>query len=587
MGIPHLFGFIKRKFPSSIKEFTIIHPYPCDYLYIDFNAIVHECVNVQSTTIIGSVSDYEDKLISTAVSNLISLIKDVTCPSKGVYVALDGRAPMAKMHQQRIRRYMSRAEPDVSETTANSVIFCNYNSTTSWDRNAISPGTPFMYKLSTALHAFATSFNLSLKHEYIIISCPYTQNGEGEGEQKIFKHIREMGNGGHKSYKIIVHGLDADLILMSLMSPMHMHIELLRASSSQTNNTSNINIIKIGILYTQIMHAIDINDFVLLCILMGNDFIPHAFGLQFHDGGFDTLISVYTKIMHGRQTCISRGGPEHMYGVRIDILKEIFLELSRDEANVMQNQLRIYIAKCGRASHNQTRRFGSSQTSSSQTNEIEWCPLLYPDMTTTRFLQTQSTSWRTRYYHSLFNGMHTSTQIQDICALYLAGIVWTYAYIGSQVEMHEGWYYHLPKAPTMLDMYHLLCEDTSVVIQKVDTIFDNLCIPFRSFGENITKIVEKRILHKEHSIRVILQCYMMLIMPPHSIKTFVQDDSIILSVIEGIHGEAQFMFPNKFVLQTLGHDKKWQCTPLLPYIDFGILTDALTKAWIENENIVS
>ena len=96
------------------------------------------------------------------------------------------------MEQQRKRRYKScqdRAlEPkkDKSEKSK-------------WDTNAITPGTKFMANMDRELYESKYLKELSNQISVIISNstCP------GEGEQKIYRHIRQTEDGVN-----VVHGLD-------------------------------------------------------------------------------------------------------------------------------------------------------------------------------------------------------------------------------------------------------------------------------------------------------------------------------------------------------------------------------------------
>ena len=122
-------------------------------------------------------------------------------PKELLFIAIDGVAPRAKMEQQRKRRYKScqdRAlEPkkDKSEKSK-------------WDTNAITPGTKFMANMDRELYESKYLKELSNQISVIISNstCP------GEGEQKIYRHIRQTEDGVN-----VVHGLDADLFMLSIL----------------------------------------------------------------------------------------------------------------------------------------------------------------------------------------------------------------------------------------------------------------------------------------------------------------------------------------------------------------------------------
>eukprot|EP00798_Chlamydomonas_sp_ICE-L_P009004 gene9004-biopygen8888 len=92
------------------------------------------------------------------------------------------------------------------------------------DRAHISPATPFMHHLRRGLQGFSARFSCTCPSVEVVLS---TDLESGEGEQKIFRHITASYRDS-QSLSVLVHGLDADLILMSLLSPHWNAIELYR-----------------------------------------------------------------------------------------------------------------------------------------------------------------------------------------------------------------------------------------------------------------------------------------------------------------------------------------------------------------------
>ena len=133
-----------------------------------------------------------------------------------IYIAIDGVAPFAKMTQQRQRRFKSVLEKKeiniIKEKTG--LPPSNY-----WDTNAISPGTEFMDKLSKKINNFIIEDKL-FNSKTVIFS---DSSSHGEGEHKIINYIKNNEITGN----IIIYGLDADLIMLSLSCKLK-NIYLLR-----------------------------------------------------------------------------------------------------------------------------------------------------------------------------------------------------------------------------------------------------------------------------------------------------------------------------------------------------------------------
>jgi 5'-3' exonuclease len=89
MGIPSYFSYLLRKYPYLITSLQ-----KADHLYLDSNSIVYDMVSTMKE---------EDDLIQKVCEKIdfyIALIK----PTR-VFIAFDGIPPMAKVKQQRERRY--------------------------------------------------------------------------------------------------------------------------------------------------------------------------------------------------------------------------------------------------------------------------------------------------------------------------------------------------------------------------------------------------------------------------------------------------------------------------------------------------
>ena len=137
MGIPFYFASLlksHRGLTRIIKQRTDV-----DVLGVDFNCLIHRYLKEESP--IQSVVDAFEHIINE------------TCRPKHLLIAMDGVVPYAKIVQQRYRRM--RTPEKTSDL---------------FDRNQISPGTPYMKDLEKALVA---------KFPYAITSGT-SEAGEGE-----------------------------------------------------------------------------------------------------------------------------------------------------------------------------------------------------------------------------------------------------------------------------------------------------------------------------------------------------------------------------------------------------------------------
>ena len=170
MGIPSYFSHLVRNHKACVQE---LDNKSVDNLYLDANSIIYDCLH----RLESSEREFtEEQLIMAVFDKIWDYIKLMN-PTKSCFIAFDGVAPLAKLKQQRNRRYKSSLEKNIN----NKIHDTNKNK---WDTCAITPGTPFMSKLNDMLRKAFETKRTSIK---ITLSG---SNVPGEGEHKIFEHIR-------------------------------------------------------------------------------------------------------------------------------------------------------------------------------------------------------------------------------------------------------------------------------------------------------------------------------------------------------------------------------------------------------------
>ena len=368
MGIPYYFYNIVKRNPKTIT----FEPPPCKNIFFDFNSVIHQSVGVH------------DEILKY-VLHVLSIIK----PTKLIYIAVDGVAPRAKIQQQRKRRYLAALRKDPDAT---------------WDSNCITPGTEFMIELDTFLKG---DFTKAISQKYpkctIIISG---HEEAGEGEHKMMKYMKAQ-----KISEATIYGLDADLIMLSLISETKIHLMREINPESPEFRYLDIETLKMSI-------EINVQDYIFMCFLLGNDFIPNIAFLKIKTNGIDILIQHYKKTYQGLPLIQKNH-------VNFTLLLKIIESLSAIEDESMTNAL-----------------------------------------------ASPHKNWRIDYYTHILNGdsAHSHTFIRKVSMNYIEGLLWTLNYYNND-KYDQHWFYQFDYAPCVSDIYkYLITMDQKILTQHLDNL---------------------------------------------------------------------------------------------------------------------
>jgi 5'-3' exonuclease len=252
MGIPYYFASLLKAHKSAIQKCRMRRD--CDVLAIDFNCLIHRYLD-------------EANPVGSIVAAVQVILGEIVNPVR-LYIGSDGLAPYAKIVQQRYRRF--RAGPTDSV----------------FDRNQISPGTPYMKELETAIRAHFPQATVD------------GTDSPGEGEHKLFAWMKALPPAQRRS--IVVYGLDADLILLSLsqkeLSDPH-NLFLLRESaefkdlSPDRSGFCTLDVWKLAATL-----PIPFDAYIRLCVLcFGNDFLPNLALFSLREDGHSRAMHLYKR----------------------------------------------------------------------------------------------------------------------------------------------------------------------------------------------------------------------------------------------------------------------------------------------------
>ncbi len=499
---------------------------PPELFGLDLNCAIYHCVHkLQKATPYtpDNRHAWEKKLIDHVLAYITQMSKVVNATGT-IYVAVDGVCPMAKIKQQRCRRFKSAVEAETMARIKADALGKPYVAEPRWDTNAITPGTAFMASLATALRDYAS------KHPKVVVS---PADEPGEGEQKIMDYIRVK-----RPKSSVVYGLDADLIVLSLLtgSTTNTPVDLFREETefNGTIKTDNLNqeqflFMDIGKLATVLheKYAYEgqskqqfLCDFVGLMSLLGNDFVPHGMGLKIRDEGIPILMDMYA----GLKTQLVNPST---WSYNNDVFTNLFTAIANEEPKL--------ILKCiKRKLETRVGSTGSKDVVDQALARFNDTPVLWgkekPLITYVSVpgvekpqIQLQP-SWVTLYDKAVFHDAEADSTVK----LYIQSILWTLRYYAGQSI--DTWYYY---------PYHLPPRSAAVV-EYLKT--KPLVLP---------PTTSRPLLEPQTQLAMVLPQTSYGLLPPQ-----------FLQIIRN----HPYAFPTSWSTYSFGRRFMWECEPLIPLV---------------------
>lgn len=473
MGIPSYFKHIIMNHRTILKELESVSMTntksvaTLTNLYLDSNSIIYDVVHSLDDALVPDALVPDALVIQNVIDRIIHYIKLVK-PTGRIIIAFDGVAPMAKIKQQRNRRYLSSIQ--------NSIL----NTKPKWDTTAITPGTEFMETLSKTMENRFKHSMSEFNVECLKISTP---SECGEGEHKIYKYIREHPE-YHIHTKTVIYGLDADLIMLSLTHVcLTKQIFLFRdtphfiSGMDNTIDPKKNYVMDIRELSGQIVSEMAYErriistenetrnrliDYIFICFFLGNDFMPHFPALNIRTGGIHKLIEAYrhiisterdvylcnTKVISGRINVnwkVLRKMVEHLSSKERDYILVEYKTRDRSEIylqNHNKNNINI-------RSDNEYKLSNIPK----QNREIE------------KYINLEENGWEKRYYKTLLDIDMDDNRQREICVCYLEGLEWNINYYINGC-INWKWYYPYDYPPLLKDLFKYIPVFDTALVEK-------------------------------------------------------------------------------------------------------------------------
>jgi 5'-3' exonuclease len=554
MGVPGFFMWLWRKYKGKNfvfnkdnlnlkKDKNLIEKVNnIDYYLIDTNCMIHpECFKIlDKYNDITNKIKLENKMMDAVIEYLDKTVQYVN-PKKGVFIAIDGVAPVAKIKQQRLRRFKSVHDRKLWDNIKRKH---NKEIKNKWNNSAITPGTEFMKKLNNKILTWCKKQTL-----HIIYS---SSNSPSEGEHKLLQFIRNNKK-KNKNYKYVIYGLDADLIFLGLATGIN-DIFLLREAVHLNRNkpTDILNYVWMEKMRESISETVInmfnkkieindkilnknriINDFIFICYFLGNDFLHHLPSLDISKNGLDNLLNVYVNILlENNLDYIINVKNKEM--INQNIFLKLIKKLSEEEDNILSDN---YMNK---------KRKYRSQSSDPYDREVHRIENLQFKIEDKIMLGSDSAEkWEERYfnhYYGVEKDELESFRI-EIGKQYLIGLKWVTLYYFDKCPSWS-WYFPYDHPPFLKDIYK------------------------SSINYNFNKIKFK--IGKPIKPFVQLLC----VLPPQS--SFLLPKKL-QKIMLNKNSSLAHLYPIGFEQDFIGKSRYWMGIPYLPELDINLVIRTFSK----------
>lgn len=512
MGVPQYYLHLIKKYNKS-QQFSYPKPneFLIDWLFIDGNGLFHPMF-FKSIKDNPNKSEYDIYLIT--IDNILKefdKLYDYVQPIIGVFIAVDASVPVFKMKQQRERRFKSVYDKKLFNNIKRKH---GVPIEESYSNHCISPGTAFMDLLDKHI----VEWIKTKKYKIMYSSCYQP----AEGEHKLINYIRI-----NKDFTYIIYGLDADLIFLSMTLN---NVYLLRESNEIDDKDSNIlKIIDISILKKCIHNNMSdsfelieqraINDYIFLCFLLGNDFIPHIYAISVSNDGIELLLKYYKKHFNGNYLLDE-------LNINMDFLGKIINDLAMVEESLLLYKKK-YMIKKNFESNYEKEMF-----------KINNLLFKYNDP-----IKLNEVDYRNRFYKYYYGCEKYEVEefARNMSESYLKSIMWTFKYYFVGLPSWE-WYYPYDHAP-------FLCDINKYIIDLNLIDFD-IGTPLNIY-EQLLVIMPPQLAH---------------LLPKTLQKLMLNPKSSL------VH-----LYPIKVELDFVGKNKYWMVQPVLPPLEIELVKHSFNK----------
>lgn len=403
--------------------------------------------------------------------------------------------------QQRQRRFRSALEQ---------------NDDSGFNSNCITPGTKFMDFLTKYMDWYIKK-RISEDEEWKKIKVIFSnEKAPGEGESKCFSYVR---NFGCDTDKYCIYGLDADLIMLSLATHRP-NFYILRDDLYDVGN--EFYCLDIGSTRQELVNLLhwnekkhsfndisSINDFIFICFMVGNDFLPHIPSIEIIEGGIDLMIEIYKEV------CTSYG---HL------------TEIVNNSVQLKTKQLSVFLGTIGQHEKENFQSKLRKKESFFPDPLLENCSTQLPG----GIWNVDIEKYKKDYFMACFP---PGTLEQKVCHDYIEGLQWVLTYYTQGVANWK-WYFSYHYAPP------------ASVISKHANSFT-----FPKYPRTISSTPYQQLL---------------CVLPPKSANLVPEP---LCRLLTDMNSPLKKFCPNDFEVDLSGKRREWEGIVLLPMVDFNLVRE--------------
>jgi len=525
-----------------------------DCLYLDMNGILHPCCHGDG----GGEEAVSEETMMAKFCGVLDEIISTLHPKKLIYFAFDGPAPVAKMVQQRSRRFCAahnaRVEHKLHQRMAEEWAESGLSTppmSQPWDSNQITPGTPFMERVRKTIEGYIAQRLVDPAWETFrdVAMLLSDSSDPGEGEHKLIQFIKKqrMVPDYDPATTHCLVGTDADLVQLALSihdRNIYIYRETIIISIDMIREYFRLTFSPILEAPQVPPHLKDFErllDDMLLCFcFVGNDFLPHLPQMKIAAYAIGRCLAVYVAVLPAIGEFLVEAGNINLRALDIFVrtLSNVLSAVDEPAIECIKWYERV---ERGYLKDMETHDYyGSSLDAAFLSALKRRCELYAWKKTAKLFAEdpvcVSAPGWQQRYYAHQWPEMSVTDSMDKVSAQYIRGLQWVMHYYHREC-VDWGWYFPYTHGPTL----------------------DNIR-PARATQEDITFTALGRPLLPMQQLLAVL--------PRAKV-----DDLLPKRLIRLMDTKLSSYFPSKFASDCSNAPPRWMEFALLPEIDFEFLRE--------------